>query len=231
MVSPRGDVLADRLAAVEEAIERACTAAQRPRESVTLVAISKFHPPSAIREAYELGVRNFGENYAQDLVRKRAELEASCPELRWHFTGRVQRNKAKLLQNVHLVHGIGSREQLEAVAHRAGPTDVLLQVNAAGEQQKNGFDPDELRRDLGALLEIEGARVRGLMNLPPQDEDEAAVARRFAEVRALRDDLEERFGVKLPELSMGMSGDFPLAIREGATLIRIGTALFGPRPG
>lgn len=220
--------LADRLARVEEEIARACEAAGRRREDVRLVAVSKTHPPALLREAYALGVRDFGESYAKELDAKRQALQ-DLPDIRWHFVGRVQRNKAKLLRGVHLVHGAGRVGHVEALGAKAAPVDVLLQVNEAGEEQKNGFDPDELRRDLPVVSQVEGARVRGLMTLPPLGEDPKRTRQRFASLRRLRDELEAAHGVSLPELSMGMSGDFPLAIREGATLVRVGTAIFGPR--
>lgn len=231
MTTPYADLPA-RLQAVEEAVAEACRAAGRDRAEVRLVAVSKTHPPDAIRVAYALGLRDFGENYAQDMADKQAALDPQLPGLRWHFIGRVQRNKAKLLAKAALVHGVGSVAHAEALGRRAegGRVPFLAQVNVSAEAQKNGFDPEELRRDLQALAEVEGAELRGLMAMLSAEDSQRRARERFAAVRELRNLLEREADMRLPELSLGMSADFPAAIREGATLVRVGTALFGPRP-
>jgi hypothetical protein len=234
-----GADIASRLAAVRAAIPA----------GVTLVAASKGQPPAAIAEAYAAGQRDFGENYAQEMTAKRAAVAATCPDIRWHFIGRVQPKNAKAIAAAHLVHGVGSVDQARALARRADASTgravaVLLQVNLEAEESKNGFSEAEIRRDLPVLIELPGLAVRGLMAMPPPDVDPAVA---FARVRTLRDSLRaalesamasamksegaspqtvERFGA----LSMGMSGDYRIAIREGATLVRVGTAIFGPRP-
>jgi pyridoxal phosphate enzyme (YggS family) len=207
----------ERLASVRERIERAAAGRE-----VCLVAVSKRQPVEKIRAAYAAGQRHFGENHIQSLEEKRSELGDVCPEARWHFIGRVQRNKAKQIRTAHLVHGVGAVRHANAVA----PARVLLQVNVGAEEAKNGFDPDELREALPGLLAVEGLDIRGLMAMPPIGEDPRP---HFAAVRALRDELAAANGVELKELSMGMSGDFEAAIEEGATLVRVGTAIFGPR--
>lgn len=227
------DTLAGRLARLEEGIAEACRAAGRARESVRLIAVSKTHPPAAIEEAYALGLRDFGESYAQELVKKRELLDASHSDIQWHFIGRVQTNKAKVLALAHLVHGVGSLAHAEALGRRAEAgrsVAFLAQVNVSGEEQKNGFAFDGLRNDLEALLQVPGARLVGLMAMLELGEEGDAARARFARVRELRDELERRAGVELPVLSMGMTADHREAILEGATHIRIGTALFGARP-
>lgn len=189
--------------------------------SVRLVAASKGQPVRAIEEAAAAGQGIFGENYARELRDKRAAV----PNLEWHFIGRVQAANSKDIAGAALVHGVGSVEQARALAKR-GRVAVLLQVSLWREESKNGFTSSELQRDLPLLHDLEGLEVRGLMAMPPVAAGVAERRAAFAAVRALRDAL----APGLPELSMGMSADFTEAILEGATLVRIGTALFGPRP-
>ncbi len=221
MSTPPEDV-AHRLAGVRAALADACRAAGRPAGSVRLVAASKGQPAAAIRAAAAAGQRLFGENYAREMRDKRTELAGYTKDLEWHFIGRVQSGNAKEIAGAALVHGVGSRSQLEALA-RHGPVAALLQVSLWGEASKNGFMEAELERDLEGLLEVDGAAVRGFMAMPPPG---VAAREAFAAVRALRD----RLAPQLPELSMGMSGDYREAALEGATLVRVGTAIFGPRP-
>lgn len=228
----RAPLLASRLSAVEDALEAACERAGRARREVCLVAVSKTHTPDLISEAYALGVRDYGENYAQELHEKARGLAASCPEVRWHFIGRLQSNKAKLLTGVSLVHGVASQEQARALGRRAAeeePVPFLAQVNISGEEQKNGLSPESIRRELEALCDVPGAQLMGLMAVLERGEAGLAACRSFAQVRVLRDELERRAGRSLPFLSMGMSSDYVEAISEGATHVRIGTALFGSR--
>ncbi len=224
--------LKGRLAQVEEGIAEACHSAGRARSDVRLIAVTKTHPLEAVQAAYALGLRDFGESYAQELLQKREDLGTSLPDVRWHFIGRVQTNKAKILARADLVHGVGSLAHAEALARRADPergVALLAQVNVSGEEQKNGFSFDDLRRDLQALLQVPAARLCGLMAILERGEQGDAARERFAAVRLLRDELEGRAAVSLPVLSMGMTADFREAILEGATHIRVGTALFGPR--
>ena len=220
--------IAERAAGVRESIDEACRDAGREPDSVRLVAVSKRHPPAAIEAAYQAGLRDFGESYAQELVEKREAL-GQLAELRWHFIGRVQKNKAKLLSQCALIHGVGSLAHAEAIARRAPGTPVLAQVNVSDEGQKNGFDVDELERELEALLAIEDAPLVGLMAMLQQGDAGSQARSRFASVRKLRDRLAAASGRPLPELSMGMSADFREAVAEGATLVRVGTAIFGRR--
>lgn len=211
---------------VRARIERAATAAGRDPSTVRLVAVSKTKPASAIREAYAAGQRDFGENYAQELDQKAREL-ADLTEIRWHFIGHLQSNKAKLVAPVaHLVHAVDSASLASALAKRApGRLGVLVEVNVGGEAEKHGVAPSEVGALLDAIEREPNLELRGLMTMPPHD---LALARRaFEELGALRD----RHGgaARLPELSMGMSDDLEIAIACGATLVRVGTAIFGAR--
>lgn len=223
-VDPAG--IAARLQGVQAAIAEACREAVRPPGAARLVAVTKGHPASAVAAAAAAGQQVFGENYAREMREKRADLGTLADSLEWHFIGRVQASNAKDIVRAALVHGVGSRGQAEALAARASqPLAVLLQVSLWGEQSKNGFEAEELERELPALREIGNLSIRGLMAMPPPSAHSRAA---FAAVRALRDRLAPDPSA-LPELSMGMSGDFREAILEGATLVRVGTAIFGER--
>lgn len=217
--------IAERLASVRDAIAAACKKAGRDPSTVRLVAVSKFHPPEAIREAWEAGQRDFGENYAQHLRDKMAALSDLQP-IRWHAIGHLQTNKARYVAGKALVHTLDRIELAEELVRRAGgPVECLVEVNVADEPQKSGVSPRDLPERLEELRRVEGIVLRGLMCIPPAAEDPEASRPWFRRLRALRDEL-------LPggELSMGMSHDFAVAIEEGATMVRIGTAIFGPRP-
>jgi pyridoxal phosphate enzyme (YggS family) len=196
---------------------------------VTLVAVSKTQPAEAVRQAYAAGQRHFGENYAQEWRDKAAAL-ADLPDLVWHFVGSLQTNKVKVLLGAEppraaWVHTLDREELARELSRRAvqrGATvRVLLEVNVAREPQKAGCLPEGAERLAAAARALPGLELRGLMCIPPAEQDPRP---HFRALRALRDRLE------LPDLSMGMSGDWEQAVEEGATLVRIGTALFGPRP-
>ncbi len=215
--------IADNWREVRARVDAACRAAGRDPSEVTIVAVSKTHPASAVKEAAAAGATDFGENYAQELAAKRPE----CPGVHWHFIGRLQRNKAKLVAGqVALVHAVDSVELAAELGKRAGGIQpVLLAVNVAGEATKGGV-PEASAPDLArAIATTPGVRLDGLMTMPPPDEDPR---RHFEALRALRDRLAGELG-PLPVLSMGMSGDFAAAIACGATHVRIGTAIFGAR--
>jgi pyridoxal phosphate enzyme (YggS family) len=216
--------IAQRLQAVRDEMNAACTRAHRAPDAVTLVAVSKGHPASAIRTAHAAGQRHFGENYADELVDKMREL--ADVDVTWHFIGRVQSGNAKTIARSQLVHGVGSTSQAQSL-HKAALKQgknlpVFLQVNLENEDTKNGMTSSSLPAALAALRALHGLTIVGLMSMPDVDDVRAA----FAAVRALRD----RVAPDLPWLSMGMSGDFATAIEEGATHVRVGTAIFGPRP-
>lgn len=216
-----------RLHEVRAAVREAALSAGRSGDDVTLVAASKAQPAAAVREAWQAGQRDFGENYADEMIDKMAAL-ADCPGIIWHFIGRVQRGNAKAIARADVVHGVGSRHQAEAIAkaRRAlgrTPLPILLQVNVAHEASKNGFDVDDVKAAARDIAAIEGVVLSGLMAMPEVPPDQLAEA--FGTVRRLRDDI----GPAWPILSMGMSGDFAVAIAAGATHVRIGTRVFGPR--
>lgn len=219
------------LTAVRERVRAAAEASGRRPEDVALVAISKTQPASAIRAAYEAGQRDFGENYAQELARKRTEL-ADLPDIRWHFVGALQTNKAKfVVPGTSLVHAVDRLAAAEALGKRAvaagGTVDVLLEVNVGGEESKAGVTLAQVPDLADAVVRVEGCVLRGLMCIPPPASGDD-VRRYFAKLRDARDELRAR----LPTadlLSMGMSGDYEEAIAEGATHVRVGTAIFGAR--
>ncbi|HSM94175.1 MAG TPA: YggS family pyridoxal phosphate-dependent enzyme [Anaeromyxobacteraceae bacterium] len=195
------------------------------RPGVTLVAVSKTQPPEAIREAFAAGQRDFGENYAQEW-RAKADALADLRGLRWHFIGGLQTNKVKYLAGrVDYVHTVDRIELAEEISRRwakAGAVArVLIEVDLGGEEQKAGCAPGDVAPLLARIRTLPAVEAVGLTCIPPPSEDPRP---RFRELRALRD----RLG--LTELSMGMSGDWEIAVEEGSTLVRIGTAIFGARP-
>jgi hypothetical protein len=193
--------------------------------------VSKLQPEALIRAAYACGQRDFGENYVQELVSKREAL-ADLAEIRWHLIGHLQRNKAKYVAPfVHLAHTVDDRDlgaELGRRAKSAGRVlDALVQVNVGGEAQKSGCAPGDLAALLRDLAAVEGLRVRGLMTVPPHTDDPAGAGPFFDALRALRD---AHGGPEaLPTLSMGMTHDLEVAVAAGATLVRVGTAIFGAR--
>ena len=205
--------------------DRAEAIRARVPAGVTLVAVSKTQPAEAIREAYAAGLRDFGENYAQEWKAK-ADALADLADLRWHFVGSLQTNKVKLLAGrVAYVHAVDRLELARELSKRwaaLGKTvQVFLEVNTGGEESKGGCAPAEVEALAGAVRGLPGVELAGLMCIPPPEGDPRP---HFRTLRALRD----RLGLR--ELSMGMSGDWEAAIEEGATFVRIGTALFGARP-
>jgi PLP dependent protein len=218
--------IAERWAAVRANVAAACERAGRAPSEVTIVAVSKTHPASAIREAAAAGATDFGENYAQELAAKQAELG----ELRWHFIGRLQRNKAKLVAGkVACVHAVDSVELAEELGRRGPGQSILLPVNLGGEASKGGVTAADAPAIGRALAGVAGVSFDGLMTMPPPSEAADANRPFFEGLRALRDRLQDELGRALPILSMGMSDDFELAIACGATHVRIGTAIFGSR--
>lgn len=222
--------IAERFRATRAAVDAACADAGRPAHEVTLVAVSKLHPASAIDEAIAAGATDLGENYVQELLAKRTEVRGAA---RWHFIGHLQRNKARQLAGqVALIHAVDSLALGVELARRlpAGATQaVLVAVNVAGEATKSGVTPAEAPALIAALAEQPGLRVDGLMTMPPPTDDPEDARPHFAALRELRDRLATA-SRPLPHLSMGMSHDFAVAIACGATLVRIGTAIFGARP-
>ena len=216
-------------AAVRDRVVAACRRVGRAPDAVRLVAVSKGMAAEIVRAAADAGARDFGENYVQEWQAKRAAL-ADLAGVAWHFIGRVQRNKAAAIAELGLVHSVADERAaraLDAAAERRGTAlGLLLQVNLAAESTKGGVAPADLPRLLDSVRRLAWAHVRGLMIIPPPLAPET-VRPLFAALRELRDRQEEP--ERLPELSMGMSADFEVAIEEGATLVRVGTAIFGPR--
>lgn len=233
--------LADNLARVRERIERAAIVAGRNPDEITLVAVSKTHPASAVQAALAAGQHDFGENLVEEAWAKFAAQDAPLvehSEARLHLIGPIQSRKAALAiacrpTLVHAVDRLKIARRLDRFAAEASLTlEVLLEVNVSGEESKFGFTSDGLRRDLEALLSLPHLNVSGLMTIPPYDADPQLARPHFAALHGLQEKLAAEHGAaRWRHLSMGMSHDFEIAIAEGATLVRIGTAIFGARAG
>ena len=220
--------IAENIAKVGARIREAAQASQRNFADIGLLAVSKTKPAEAIREAHAAGLRDFGENYLQEALEKQAAL--SDLPLIWHFIGPIQSNKTRpIAEHFDWVHSvdrlkIAQRLSDQRPAHLA-PLNICLQVNVSGEDSKSGCSPEELPELAQAIATLPNLKLRGLMAIPEPTDDIAAQHAAFARLRQLRDDL----GLQLDTLSMGMSHDLEAAIAEGATWVRIGTALFGAR--
>ena len=224
--------ISQRLASIQESLT----------PSARLVAVSKFHPASYVEMAYEAGQRIFGESRVQELVDKWERLHQSYPDIVWHFIGPLQTNKVKYIAPfISMIESVTSERLLAEIcrqAQRVGRTiPILLEVHVAEEETKSGFTPDEIRALVTRIHDepelYRGVALHGLMAMASHVEDEAKISEEFASVRRLFEELRASGLLLAPELftelSMGMSGDYPLALREGATLIRIGSAIFGAR--
>ena len=224
----------ERLAEISQRIEAAAARAGRRPEEVTLIAVSKTQPGEAIREAFAAGVRHFGENRVQEWEGKRdgvADLDSQ-----WHLIGHLQSNKAaraaRLFHSVDSVDSFGLAQRLDrarAEIQEAHKLRVLIEVRVAPEESKSGVEKDELPVLAEQVCGLSHVELAGLMCIPPFLEDSEKVRPYFAELRGLKDELEQRLKTTVPVLSMGMSHDFEVAIEEGATEVRVGTALFGAR--
>ncbi|HZJ16249.1 MAG TPA: YggS family pyridoxal phosphate-dependent enzyme [Chthoniobacteraceae bacterium] len=225
--------ITENLAAVHEVVAEAARRAGRDPESIDLVAVSKTHAPELVHEALEAGQTIFGESRVQEA---RAKIPFLPGRARWHFIGHLQKNKIRqALPLFELFHGIDTLElarELNRLAGEAGTfPKALLEVNVAGEASKFGFSPEKVRAQMEELLALDRVQIHGLMTIAPFATEAEPSRRYFAALRELRDALESEFRMPLPQLSMGMSGDYAVAIEEGATLVRIGTAIFGSRRG
>jgi PLP dependent protein len=223
---------ADRLAQVRERIARACRDSGRNPDAVRLLAVSKGQPLEALRALAAAGQRRFGESYVQEAMGKLRQLD--CPDCEWHFIGPLQSNKAALVaENFDWVHSIDrARIAIALSRHRAPgspPLQVCLQVNISGESSKSGVSLEELPSLAEQVTALPGLRLRGLMTIPRPTTDVTAQRAAFRQLREAGEELRRR-GHDLDTLSMGMSNDLEAAIAEGSTLVRVGTALFGPRP-
>lgn len=224
--------IAENLERVSEQITRAAAKAGRSAEDVELVAITKTHPAESVREAVDAGHTLFGESRVQEARAKIPELPSN---LRWHFVGHLQKNKIRhALPLFELFHGVDSlalaQEMNRIAAEEGGNPCVLLEVNVAGEGSKFGFTDETLRAEMESLLALPRLSIEGLMCIPPLADEAEASREFFVQLRDLRDSLEKEFDLRLPHLSMGMTQDFWIAVEEGATLVRVGTAIFGERP-
>jgi hypothetical protein len=216
-------VLSERLQALEERIERAARRAGRRREEITLVAITKVFPAAAIREAYDLGLRHFGENYVQEFEAKAPEV-ADLDDACFHFVGRLQSNKARRAAELfRVIQTVESEKIARKISDLGRSVEVMLEVKLSPEQAKSGVDPASLPGLVEAVRALPNLHLTGLMAMPPWSDDAEQSRPYFQRLRRLA----EEHGLK--GLSMGMSQDFEVAIEEGATHLRIGTALFGPR--
>jgi pyridoxal phosphate enzyme (YggS family) len=223
--------IAENLARVRGQIAEAAKKSGRSPNDIELVAISKTHEAEKVRAAFDAGQQLFGESRVQEA---RAKIPLLPSAARWHFVGRLQKNKIRhALQLFELFHSVDSFElarDMNRIAEEEGlHPRVLLEVNVAGEGSKIGFAPDALRTQMEALLGLQRLTIEGLMTIPPLAPEPEASRQYFVALRELRDQFAAQFQVNLPQLSMGMSGDFLVAIEEGATLVRVGTAIFGKR--
>jgi pyridoxal phosphate enzyme (YggS family) len=223
--------IAENLEHVREQIGKAAGKAGRSVDDVDLVAISKTHEAEKVREAIEAGQTLFGESKVQEARVKIPELPSNA---RWHFVGHLQKNKIRhalpLFELIHSVDSLALAQDINRIAEEEGlHPRVLLEVNVAGEGSKFGFQPDKLRAEMELLLALPRLSILGLMCIPPIADEAEASRKYFVVLRELRDRVQTEFHVDLAQLSMGMTQDFAVAVEEGATLVRVGTAIFGER--
>lgn len=228
--------ISERLQSVLTRIAAAADRVGRSADEVTLVAVTKTHPFSAIEAAYRAGQRDFGENRLEELWPKvETAREKGLDDVRWHMIGTIQSRKtARAVGPFVLIHSVDRvkiANRLSRNAEEVGRAmDVLLEVNVSGEATKHGFDPDELRETVSDLLQLPGIRIHGLMTMAPIVENPEEVRPYFRRLRELRDELSDRYRqADWRHLSMGMTQDFEVAVEEGATIVRVGSAIFGPR--
>lgn len=222
----------DRLYQVQKRIAEAAVRAGRKPEEITLLAVTKTFPIEAIRQAYEAGLRDFGENRVQEALGKISELPS---DIRWHLIGQLQTNKInKIIGKFVLIHSVDSIHLLEALSTRLGGTsqDLLLEVNTSGEQSKSGVPPEEAVAVAERIVALTHLKLKGLMTVGPLTENAQKQREAFKKLKGLFNEIRGKdwVGPAFSTLSMGMSSDFEIAIEEGSTLVRVGTALFGSRP-
>jgi pyridoxal phosphate enzyme (YggS family) len=227
----RVEKIAENLERVRSQIADAAKKKGRSPDNIELVAISKTHDAEKVRAAYEAGQTLFGESRVQEA---RAKIPLLPSSLRWHFVGHLQKNKIRhalaLFDLFHSVDSLALAHEMNRIADEDGVhPGVLLEVNVSGEGSKFGFKPETARAEMESLLALPRLSIEGLMTIPPFAEKAEASRKFFVQLRELRDALEKEFDMKLPQVSMGMTNDFTVAIEEGATLVRVGTAIFGER--
>lgn len=223
---------ADNLPLIQSRIAAACARAGRDPSSVTLMAVTKGMPPEAVREAADLGLSLFGENKVQEA---RAKIPLCPGRLRWHLIGHLQSNKCRdavhFFEMIHSVDSLALAGEINKWADKQAKTmPVLLEVNLAGESTKFGYTREQVLAELMAINALPKLEIHGLMTIAPWSPDPEKARPIFRQLRELKSECEAKLGAPLPHLSMGMSGDFEAAIEEGATIVRVGTSLFGPRP-
>ncbi len=226
-------MLRENLESVEKRIQAACERAGRKREEVTLIAVSKTKPAASIREAMDCGIVDFGENKVQELCGKMEEIQEP---LRWHLIGHLQRNKVKyIVDKVCMIHSVDSLRLAQEIQKEAAKRDIvcriLVEVNIGGEETKSGVSREEALPLILEIAKLPNVKVKGLMTVAPPVEKPEEARVYFKEMRTLAQEIREAQipGVEMEELSMGMTGDFETAIEEGATMVRVGTAIFGAR--
>ena len=216
---------------VKNEIAQAAQVSGRKVTDIELIAVTKTHPTEIVREAVDVGQLVFGESKVQEA---RAKIPLLPSNIRWHFIGHLQKNKIRhalpLFEMIHSVDSLELAQAIDRIAHEDGlHPRVLLEVNVAGEGSKFGFKATTLRAEFESLLLLPRLSIEGLMCIPPLAEEAEASRKYFVELRELRDAIEKEFQVKLPQLSIGMTNDYSVAVEEGATLVRVGTAIFGER--
>ena len=226
-------MVADNYRSVEERVKAACHRCGRDRSEVTLIAVSKFKPASMIRELMEIGVRDFGENHAQELVEKTEEIQES---LNWHFIGNLQRNKVKyIVDQVELIHSVDSFRLAEEINIQAKKKEIvvpiLVEVNIAQEESKFGVSKEDAIELVKQIAALDGVQIKGLMTIAPYVVDSEENRGYFRKIKDLSVDIENENidNVCMDIISMGMTGDFEVAIEEGSTMVRVGTGIFGER--
>lgn len=226
-------MIAENLEIVRSQILDAAARSHRRADAVTLIAVSKTHSPEAILEAVDAGQLVLGENRVQEA---RAKMPLLPSRICWHLLGHLQSNKIRqalpLFERLHGIDTLALARDVDRIAGELGLfPKVLVEVNVAGESSKFGFDPEGLRANMEELLTLKNVDIDGLMTIPPYADNAEASRKYFVALRELRDRLASEFCAPLPELSMGMSGDFAVAVEEGATFVRVGTRIFGERVG
>lgn len=226
-------MIRENLKIVQTEIQAACSRAGRDPSQVTLIAVSKTKPVSALKEAYDAGIRDFGENKVQELMEKQPQLPA---DIRWHMIGHLQRNKVKyIIGKVALIHSVDSLRLAEEISresqHKGVETDILIEVNVSGEESKYGISPMEALELIEKIAKLPGIHVKGLMTIAPYTEVAEKNRPYFDKLVQLSVDITEKNidNVSMNVLSMGMTGDYSIALEEGATYIRVGTGIFGER--
>lgn len=229
-MAPEGS-FAQRLEGLQERLIQACDRVGRDPKEVTLLAVSKGHSMQAIEEASQCGLNCFGENKIQEAKLK---ISQAAPHFQWHFIGHLQTNKSRdAVRLFHLIHGVDSIKLAESLqeqcAKQARTARVLLEVNVSGEATKHGFTPNQIKDELEAINALDRLEIHGFMTMAPWTPEPEKTRPVFQAMQRLRRDCEDLMGVPFPIMSMGMSNDFEVAVEEGSTLIRLGTALFGKR--